>query len=36
MYFAHINNYIQDKRKTHIDLDKKTLSSRVYSLGREL
>jgi hypothetical protein len=22
MHFALINNYIQDKRKTHIDLDK--------------
>jgi hypothetical protein len=35
MYFAQIKICIQDKIKTHEDL-KETLSSRVYSLVREI
>ena len=35
MYFAQIKNCIQDKIKTHEDLNE-TLSSRVYSPSREL
>jgi hypothetical protein len=35
MYFAQIKNCIQDKIKTHEDLNE-TLSSRVHSPGREI
>jgi hypothetical protein len=35
MYFAQIKNCIQDKIKTHEDLNE-TLSSRVYSPGIEI